>query len=91
MSPDYVLVPRSVASQFKDALKREYQERFPSGALHPDIKWSNIINPAHFRRLKNLLDRSKGKILIGGEVDGEKRMAPTIVTDVKLDDALMEE
>ncbi|KAF7796343.1 hypothetical protein EIP86_007520 [Pleurotus ostreatoroseus] len=91
VSPDYVLVPRSVASQFKDALKKEYQERFPSGALHPDIKWSNIINPAHFRRLKNLLDRSKGKILIGGEVDGEKRMAPTIVTDVKLDDALMEE
>ncbi len=85
------MVPRSVAAPFKEALKKEYQARFPSGALHPDMKWSKIVNPAHFKRLKSMMDRSQGKVLVGGEIDGELRIAPTIFTDVKLDDALMEE
>ena len=91
VSPDYVLVPRSIAPQFKEALKKEYGERFPNGALHPDVKWSRIINPPHFRRLQSLMDRTTGKLLVGGEVDGEARIAPTIYADVQLDDALMEE
>ena len=86
-----MLVPKDISTKFKDALKKAHAERFPSGVLHPDIKWSRIVNPQHFRRLKDLMERTEGKILAGGEVEGEARIALTIYTDVKVDDALMEE
>ena len=84
-------MPKTVSADFKEALKKEHSERFPSGVLHEDIKWSRIVNSHHFRRLRNLMERTEGKVLIGGEVEGEARIALTIYTDVKLDDVLMDE
>ena len=41
-------------------------------------------------RLKSLLDQTKGNIVIGGKsTPDDKFMSPTVVADVKLDDALM--
>ena len=59
--------------------------------MHPDVNWCRIVNPAHFRRLESLMNRTQGKLLVGGEVEAEARIAPTIYADVRLDDALMEE
>ena len=91
MCPDYVLVPKSIAAAFRDALATIYDKMFPSGVLDPAINWGKIVNPPHFQRLKDMMDRTKGTILRGGAVDGQERIALTLYTNVRLDDALMEE
>lgn len=91
VSPDYVLVSRSVSRAFQDALKKAYSTFFPIDPLHPDSKWSRIVNEANFKRVTDLIEESRGDIVIGGKWDKNLRIAPTIVTGVKLDDPLMEE
>jgi len=51
-----------------------------------------MVSPHHFARVKGLLDKTKGTIVVGGETDADtKYIAPTIVKDVKGDDSLMSE
>jgi acyl-CoA reductase-like NAD-dependent aldehyde dehydrogenase len=51
-----------------------------------------IVNEKHCLRLKNLIDTTRGKILIGGKVDVEDRyVEPTLVVDVMGDDPLLQE
>lgn len=38
-----------------------------------------------------MLERTKGEVVIGGEIEGNARIAPTIVKNVPVDDSLMEE
>lgn len=91
VSPDYVLVPRSIADAFKSSLKKAWNDFFPTDPLSPDSSWSKIINEAQHRRLMDLIHSTKGTILTGGKADDKNRIAITIVGDVKLDDPLMEE
>lgn len=88
MSPDYVLLPRSVAPEFYEAIKHYYAEFFPTDLLAPESSWSKIVNARHYKRIQNLLDNTKGTIMLGGKGDGV-RLEPTIVKDVALDDPLM--
>jgi aldehyde dehydrogenase (NAD+)/aldehyde dehydrogenase (NAD(P)+) len=54
--------------------------------------YSRLITPQAFKRVKGLLDNTKGKIVFGGETDeATKFIAPTVVKDVKTDDSLMTE
>ncbi|KAG1775564.1 Aldehyde/histidinol dehydrogenase [Suillus placidus] len=89
VAPDYVLVTRSSEDAFIKALKDAHDEFYPSGATTtPDI--SHIISPAHFHRLKNLLDSTSGTIAFGGQTDElRKFIAPTVVKGVKDGDSLM--
>ena len=49
-----------------------------------------IVSDRHMARLKSLLDQTQGNKVIGGScTPDDKFMSPTVVTDVKLDDALM--
>ncbi|KZT65563.1 aldehyde dehydrogenase [Daedalea quercina L-15889] len=91
LSPDYVLVPEFFQDQFVKVLEEVYCE------LHPtDPKTSGqmarIVNERHTKRLKQLLDDTKGTVVFGGTVDiAAKYVAPTLVKNVKRDDALMSE
>jgi aldehyde dehydrogenase (NAD+) len=50
------------------------------------------VNEANFERVKNLIDETKGEIILGGKTDSSRhRIALTVVAGVKLDDPLMEE
>ncbi|CCM01190.1 uncharacterized protein FIBRA_03238 [Fibroporia radiculosa] len=91
VSPDHVYVPRAKQDAFVAALLRVYKTFWPEGPFHEGSHWGNIINPAHHARIRGLLSRTKGDIVIGGYFDGEKRIAPTIVNNVRMDDSLMEE
>ncbi|KAH9947074.1 Aldehyde/histidinol dehydrogenase [Amylocystis lapponica] len=91
VSPDYVLVPRAKYDDFVAGLLKAYKEFWPNGPFHEEIGWGKIVNAAHHARLRDLLARTKGEIVIGGEFDGDKRIALTIVKNVQLDDALMED
>ncbi|KAH8100216.1 Aldehyde/histidinol dehydrogenase [Cristinia sonorae] len=91
VTADHVYVVRSVASAFREALKIAYATFWPQPVFDSEMAWGKIVNPSHHARLKNLLDRSKGTIIAGGETDGDQRISPTIIANVQPDDSLMEE
>lgn len=91
IAPDYVLVPRAFQDEFVNALVQRYHKFYPDGADKSD-SFSRMISVRHLERLRGLLSATKGTIVAGGEVDAStKYFAPTIVKDVKLDDALMQD
>ncbi|TFY56827.1 hypothetical protein EVJ58_g7401 [Rhodofomes roseus] len=93
LAPDYVLVPRQFQDTFVAALQRAFNEFFPVDPLKaPEGTMAHVISDAHVQRLKRLLDATRGTIAIGGQVDAARRfIVPTVVKDVKTDDALMSE
>jgi len=53
---------------------------------------SRLVTPQAFARVSGLLKNTKGTIVVGGEMDeATKFIAPTVIKDVKSDDALMSE
>ncbi|KAK4214641.1 Aldehyde/histidinol dehydrogenase [Rhypophila decipiens] len=91
MSQNYVLVDREVVPTFIEFLKIAYKEMFPNGAkASPDL--ARIVNKRHFARLKKMLDDTKGKIVMGGELDeSELYIEPTAVLVDSTDDSMMQE
>ncbi|KIK21326.1 hypothetical protein PISMIDRAFT_104286 [Pisolithus microcarpus 441] len=91
VAPDYVLVPEDAQDKVVQALKAAHDEFYPSGPSATGA-FGRIVNHAHFRRLKGLLDRSAGEITFGGDTnESDKYISPTIVKNVKGDDSLMSE
>lgn len=89
IAPDYVLVHQLVHDQLiqkmKDVIKTFYGEN-PQNS--PDL--TRIINESHFKRLAGLIDPQK--VVLGAETDPEQRyIAPTILDQVSMEDAVMEE
>lgn len=91
VAPDFVLIPREKQDEFIDALKEHYQAFYPEGALNSK-SIGRIVSSAHFKRLEDILARTKGEVVMGGKTTGEEglRFEPTVVKDVKGDDSLME-
>ena len=68
ISQNYTMVDREILPAFVEQLKIALKEFYPKGTkLSPD--YGRIVNHRHFLRIKKMLDDTKGKILIGGEVD----------------------
>ena len=89
--PEYVLVPESVQDQLVEEMKEVYNTFYPDGPKNSD-SFGRIVGVSHAQRIKDVLDRTKGKIVFGGDTDVENRyIAPTLVRDVAPDDPLMEQ
>lgn len=91
LSQNYVLIDKASTAAFIEQLKTAYKEMFPRGAkASPDL--ARIVNPRHFQRLKKMLDETRGKIVMGGELDeSELFIEPTAVLVDSLDDSMMKE
>ncbi|KAL8305584.1 hypothetical protein RB601_009434 [Gaeumannomyces tritici] len=88
LSQNYVLVERPVVDEFITQLKRAHTEFFPTGARESDL--SRVVNERHWLRLKAMLDESKGRIVVGGQMDRETRfMEPTAVLVDSTEDSMM--
>lgn len=91
LAPDFVLVTKGHQATFIEALRKQLAIFHPEGSLKSN-SFGRIVSPTHFARLKGLLDRTKGKIVAGGETDEKSlKIALTIVADVTGDDSLMSE
>jgi len=89
IAPDYVLVERAVhdglMSRMTEAIA-DFYGRDPQRAED----YGRIISDRHFQRLVELIDEDK--VAVGGQTDpADRYIAPTILRDVTLDDAVMQE
>jgi aldehyde dehydrogenase (NAD+) len=89
VAPDYLYVHSSVQSQLMDELRQSIKEFYGTNpAQSPD--YPRIINDDHFNRLTDFLNN--GTITAGGEhASDERYIAPTILSDVSWNDAVMQE
>jgi beta-apo-4'-carotenal oxygenase len=91
MSHNYILVEREVVDSLIAHLNESFREFFPNGAkASPDL--SRVINARHFARMKKMLDDTKGKIVMGGQMDeSELFIEPTAVLVDNVEDSMMQE
>ena len=88
-APDHVLVWPEVKEAFVEQLRKAIQKFYGDDPKSsPD--YGRIINRRNFDRLVSLL--SSGKAAVGGQSDAsELYIAPTVLVDVALDSAIMQE
>lgn len=92
LAQNYVLVDKEVVSSFIEFLKAAYKEMFPQGA-RASADLSRVVNQRHFQRLKAMLDATKGKIVMGGDMDeADLFIEPTaVLVDSKKDSMVVDE
>ena len=91
ISQNYILIDREVLSGFLRETEKAMKEFYPDGAkASPD--YGRIINERQWKRLKSMIDNSRGKILLGGTMDEAQRfMEPTVIQVDDVNDALIVE
>jgi aldehyde dehydrogenase (NAD+) len=89
IAPDYLLVDAKIKPNLVNALQKCLKEFYGENpAKSPD--YARIIHQKHFDRLAYLL--KCGKVIIGGETNREELyIAPTLLENVSLEDAVMQE
>ncbi|KAL1921991.1 uncharacterized protein VTP21DRAFT_10633 [Calcarisporiella thermophila] len=92
IAPDYVICEKEIQEAFVSALQDAFHEFFGGNDWKQSVSYGRIINEHHWDRLVRMLKGSKGRAVIGNEMDREDLfMAPTVVVDVQKDDRLMSE
>jgi aldehyde dehydrogenase (NAD+) len=92
VAPDYVLVHDSAHERFVEAIRKAVHTFYGSDpSVSPD--YGRIVNERHHARLTALLDRGGYEdVAVGGDHDVTNRyLAPTVLTGVKPDAAVMED
>lgn len=90
IAPDYVVIERGHEEELVMQLKAVILEFYTASAQTSD-SYGRIVNNNHFHRLKNLLDKTQGKVVIGGDIqEDDLYIAPTVVLGVKPEDSLMQ-
>ncbi|MDD3154069.1 MAG: aldehyde dehydrogenase family protein [Victivallaceae bacterium] len=89
LAPDYLLVSDRVKPQLLVEMRKMIR-RFYGENPKISADYARIINRSHYERLLNLM--STGRLAAGGEHDPEALyIAPTILDDIALDAAIMQE
>jgi aldehyde dehydrogenase (NAD+) len=89
VAPDFLVAEHSISGPLVEALKRAILE-FYGGDPQKSPDYGRIVNRKHLERLTGYL--SSGRIVCGGQHDpDELYLAPTILTGVSPDAAVMQE
>lgn len=89
VAPDHIHVHKDIKDAFEKELVATLKEWYGENPVQsPDL--GRMINDRHFDRVAGLID--KAKVLAGGQTDASQRfIAPTLLKDVSMDDAVMQE
>lgn len=89
IAPDYILVDRSIKSQFIQFLKTEIANMYTSDVLS-NPNYGKIVNKKQFEGLVNLIDDSK--LIYGGKYDETHlKIEPTLLDNVLITDKVMQD
>lgn len=91
ISQNYTLVDKEILQEFVAELKAALKEFYPNGPkASPD--YGRIVNGRQWARLKKMVDNSKGRILIGGDMDeSENFIEPTVIQVDDINDSLIKD
>ena len=98
LCPDYVFVPADRRDEFVAAVERQFRASFPTVTGNPDF--CSIIDDKNYQRVVGLIEdaRAKGANVIEAKPPGEelpsaaeRKIAPTILTGVTQEMAVMTE
>jgi aldehyde dehydrogenase (NAD+) len=91
VAPDYILVHKSVEEPLLAALVKCISE-FYGADPHLSPSLGRVVNDAHMRRLIEMVKATKGRFVTGGSSDAaEHYLSPTVLADVRWDDAVMQD
>ncbi|MBI2704309.1 MAG: aldehyde dehydrogenase family protein [Actinobacteria bacterium] len=91
IAPDYVLAEASVRDKLVDKMEATLVEFYGDDPKHTS-DFGRVVNEAHWKRLKGLLDTSEATVAVGGQTDEEDRyIAPTVLVDPAPESAIMQE
>lgn len=89
VAPDYVLCPEGIYDKFIDICKTVAVEFFGEDPK-ASKDFGRIVTARHAKRLEALL--ANAEAVVGGQSDASERyVAPTVLRNVKKDDAIMKE
>ncbi|MBQ1252467.1 MAG: aldehyde dehydrogenase [Firmicutes bacterium] len=89
VAPDYIYCEASIRDELVEEIKKQIKKQFGAEPLKNPC-YGKIVNEKHFARLKGLINEDK--VVFGNEFDEAGcRIAPTVMTDVTWDDAVMQE
>ncbi len=89
VAPDFVLCDTHVKDALVTAIKEEITRQYGKDPLQ-NASYGKIISEKHFTRLCGLIDADK--VVCGGTWNADTlRIAPTVMTDVTFEDAVMGE
>ena len=89
VAPDYVLCDKTIRDELVLAIQAEIRRQFGAAPLE-NSNYGKIVNRKHFERLLGLIDERK--LVCGGQNNPDTlRIAPTVLTDVTWEDAIMGE
>ncbi len=89
IAPDYVLTDVDTEANLLPLIETTIRDMFGDNPEESD-SYGRIINDRHFERISNFI--GTGHIALGGQTNADSRyIAPTILTDVPLDSAVMQE
>ena len=89
VAPDYILCDKSIKDKLIEEIKKQIVKQFGDNPIK-NSDYGKIINQKHFERIMSLIDESK--VVIGGNCDSQRlKIAPTVMDNVTLDDAVMQE
>ncbi len=88
IAPDYVLVEKSIKSQFVKALKQEIIAAYGKDT-EASADYARIINSKNFERLTAMIIEKK--VIFGGQTDaGTNFIAPTLINEPDLESEIMQ-
>lgn len=89
LSQNYILIDKIVLPKFLLEMKVAMEEFYPDGAKSTP-HYGRIVNRRQWQQLKDLMDASDGKVLVGGSMDeADLFMEPTVIQVKNIKDSLM--
>ncbi|KAL3841470.1 hypothetical protein ACJMK2_019611, partial [Sinanodonta woodiana] len=90
VAPDYIMCTKETQDALVGKLKNTLRE-FYGDNVKTSNDYARIVNDRHFQRIKGLLSTCS-EIAVGGDLDeSQQYIAPTVVTNVKFTDPVMQE
>ncbi|KAL9035307.1 MAG: hypothetical protein Q9180_004930, partial [Flavoplaca navasiana] len=91
ISQNYIMVDKEVLDPFVAEMRLVMKQFYPDGTKETD-DFGRIVHGKQWTRLKQMLDSTKGRIVIGGDMDEDQRyMGPTVVIVDSPNDPLVAE
>lgn len=91
VSQNHILVDKEILPALLEQLKVASKEFQPKGAENSE-DFAHIINERQWQRLRDMLDSTKGKIVMGGKTDKATLFfEPTVVVLESADDPLLQD